>query len=239
MSSPSFRPLVVCVDDEPGVLASLRRSLRNEPYDVLTTDHPEDALEWAGTHNVSVVISDQRMPRMTGVELMAALRRRSPGTARILLTGYPDSALAVDRAGLQLECLILKPWDDLELRRRIRGILDARKRHAGSDPGRAIPSDAEPPATRIDCGGMASAEVLARIVRSCTRALSSGERPTIVLQNLGSLGDSLGRLLRGMTQLAEEAGTTITLYDDSGFVVTYLRAVGGGAPFEVRNRLPG
>jgi response regulator RpfG family c-di-GMP phosphodiesterase len=121
------RHCVVCVDDEPAILAALRRSLRQDPYDVLTTLSPEDALRWVGSREVSLVISDQRMPGMQGTELLEEVSRRSPSTARIILTAYPGETVATPGLRRRLECMISKPWDTAMLRRTIRQLLMERE----------------------------------------------------------------------------------------------------------------
>lgn len=121
------RHCVVCVDDEPAILAALRRALRAEPYDVLTTESPEAALRWISTRAVSLVITDQRMPGMQGTELLAEVSRYSPSTARIILTAYPGPAYATPGLRRTLECMISKPWDGGMLRRTIRQLLRERE----------------------------------------------------------------------------------------------------------------
>ncbi|GAA2582353.1 response regulator [Dactylosporangium fulvum] len=91
------RPRVLCVDDEPYVLDGLRRYLRAD-YDVLTATQPRDALELlgaAGEEPVAVVVSDMRMPQMTGVDVLERVREISPETTRVLLTGDADVQGAV------------------------------------------------------------------------------------------------------------------------------------------------
>ena len=121
------RPCVVCVDDEPAILAALRRALRQEPYDVLTTESPEDALRMVATRDVSLIITDQRMPRMQGSDLLVEVSRHSPSTARIILTAFPGSAFATPGLRRWLECMISKPWDSGMLRRTIRQLLRERQ----------------------------------------------------------------------------------------------------------------
>src|SRR6185436_917471 len=84
---------VVVVDDDPAVLRSLRRALRQEPYDVRTTSSGEEALEWIQHGDVSLVVLDQRMPGMCGTELAERVQRISPRTVRVMLTAYPGNAL--------------------------------------------------------------------------------------------------------------------------------------------------
>lgn len=120
------RHRVVCVDDEEAILSALRRALRSEPYEVLTTPDPERALRWVSTRAVSLIITDQRMPDMEGTELLAEVSRRSPTTARLILTAYPG--VIVSRPGVRgdTECMISKPWDSAMLRKTIRELLHDR-----------------------------------------------------------------------------------------------------------------
>ena len=126
MKPSTERHVVVCVDDEPAILSALRRSLRSEPYELLTTESPESALEWLDSRDVSLVITDQRMPGMVGTELLEEVLKRSPQTARILLTAYPGSTVAEPGVGDGTECLISKPWDSVMLRKTIRQLLGSR-----------------------------------------------------------------------------------------------------------------
>lgn len=121
------RHVVICVDDEPQILSSLRRLLRNEPYEVLTTDRPEEVLDWVGKRDVSLVISDQRMPEMLGTQLLEEVSRRSPVTARILLTGYPGSTVRIQGLKQGIELLLYKPWDDAIFKGTIRRLLHDRE----------------------------------------------------------------------------------------------------------------
>src|SRR5712675_2029481 len=89
----SSRPLrrVVCVDDEPLVRQALHRLLRKEPYEVFIAEGPAEALQYMQEYDVGLVVSDQRMPEMSGVEFLRNVRRVSPSTKGILLTAYPES----------------------------------------------------------------------------------------------------------------------------------------------------
>ncbi len=118
MERLSERPLVVLIDDEPDVLAALKRSLAREPYLVLTTTKPRSALRWVEALDVGAVVSDERMPDMSGTDFLARVSDRSPLTARILLTGFGGRGF---RSCAQ--CMIAKPWDDAMLRRALREFL--------------------------------------------------------------------------------------------------------------------
>ena len=80
--------VVLCVDDEAEVLAALRRCLRNEPYEVITVLGAREGLARLGQGRVDLVITDQKMPGMSGTDFLYEVRRRSPRTARAILTGY-------------------------------------------------------------------------------------------------------------------------------------------------------
>src|SRR5436190_4616316 len=86
----SHHPVVLCVDDERETLAALRRSLRNEPYEVITAQSAAEALEWFLELPVALVLTDQRMPDVGGTEFLREVRKRSPKTARAILTAYPS-----------------------------------------------------------------------------------------------------------------------------------------------------
>ncbi len=122
-TAPARRPrAVVLVDDEKEILASFRRLLRHEPYEIRTTTSPREALDWVERGEASLVISDQRMPDMLGTTLLEKVGLRSPDTARVLLTGYPDSTFLL-RDLPNRPLLLYKPWDGDALRATIREIL--------------------------------------------------------------------------------------------------------------------
>ncbi|MCP5151590.1 MAG: EAL domain-containing protein [Chromatiales bacterium] len=114
------RPVVLLVDDEPGILAALRRLLRRSPYTVLTAADGLQALEILGHSPVTVVVADYRMPRMNGAELLLEARRLAPDTVRILLTGDADLHVVSDALNKgAIFKFLLKPWDQEGLLRTI------------------------------------------------------------------------------------------------------------------------
>lgn len=119
---------VLCVDDEFNVLFSLRRLLNGEPYALLTTDNPLQALQYAEKVDVNLVIADQRMPKMTGTELIEPIRKRHPNTIFIILTAYPDDPGITNNIG-KINRLIRKPWDGFELRKTIIELLQEQGRN--------------------------------------------------------------------------------------------------------------
>ncbi len=109
------RPVVLLVDDEERILRSLGLLLRGR-YDVLATTDGAQALAWVAQRPVHVVVSDQRMPGMTGVDVLRGVRARSPATMRLLLTGYADLAAVEDSVNEgEIFRFLEKPWDAPQL----------------------------------------------------------------------------------------------------------------------------
>ena len=114
-SSSSKKPVVLLVDDEPDILQSLKRLLRHD-FTIFTAESGHQALEIMRKEKVHVVMTDQRMPQMTGSELLVAIQDAEPDPIRIVFTGYADlkSMVQAVNAG-QLFRYITKPWDPDEL----------------------------------------------------------------------------------------------------------------------------
>lgn len=110
------RPVVVCADDEEPVLRALARLLRDAPIDLRTTSEPDQALEWARSGDVALLIADDRMPGMRGTTLLLLAKAASPRTKRVLLTGHPDEDLVLTAGAAGLMDIIGKPWNDAALR---------------------------------------------------------------------------------------------------------------------------
>lgn len=121
---------VLVVDDEPDNLFVLEALLEDE-WDLLLAGSGAEALAMIETHGpVDLVISDQRMPGMTGVELLEAVAARHPETMRMVLTAYADVQPIVDAVNLgSVYRFLLKPWDPWEMRAAVSQSL-ARKAHS-------------------------------------------------------------------------------------------------------------
>jgi len=107
---------VLFVDDEARILSALQRSLRREGYRILTAQTPAAALRLLDEEPVDVVVSDQKMPGMSGLELLAEVVRRRPATRRLLITGWPEEIPQEQVEALGIVALLPKPWDEQELR---------------------------------------------------------------------------------------------------------------------------
>lgn len=109
-------PVLLLVDDEPNILSALRRLFRPHGYQILTAESGAEGLEILAQHTINLVISDMRMPEMDGVAFLKAVKERSPGTIRILLTGYADFNSTVDAINQgEIYRYISKPWVDTEI----------------------------------------------------------------------------------------------------------------------------
>ena len=107
---------VLFVDDEERVLNGLRALFRSD-YHVFTAENGAAALELVKRFSIPVVVSDQRMPGMTGVELLRQVRAIAPNTVRLLLTGYTDLAAIVGSINEgEVFRFVRKPWDNDEIR---------------------------------------------------------------------------------------------------------------------------
>ncbi len=113
---------VLFVDDEKNIVRALTRLFMDESFEVLTAVSGQEGLECLrGNDNVGLVVSDQRMPGMSGVEFLEQVREQAPEALRIVLTGYADvdAAMgAINRGGAFR--YITKPWDDEQLLKDIR-----------------------------------------------------------------------------------------------------------------------
>ena len=114
------KPVILAVDDEPAVLGAIVRDLRREyggRYRVLSSDTAAAALSTLETlaerrDPVAMVISDQRMPNLEGVEMLERAMPLAPGAKRVLLTAYADTQAAIDAINrVGLDYYFMKPWD--------------------------------------------------------------------------------------------------------------------------------
>jgi YesN/AraC family two-component response regulator len=114
MSETKKHPILL-VDDEPEILYSLKGLLRRE-FELYTAESGKEALEILKRHAIHVIMTDQRMPEMTGVQLMRRVKNEYPEAIRIVFTGYADIKAvieAINNGGLYR--YITKPWDPDEL----------------------------------------------------------------------------------------------------------------------------
>ncbi len=125
MSETLAPATLLFVDDEPGILSSLRRLFRPHGYRILVAESGALGLAELEKTPVDLVISDMRMPEMDGATFLKAVRQRWPDTVRILLTGYADvtSTVAAINDG-EIYRYVSKPWDDTEIVNTVREALE-------------------------------------------------------------------------------------------------------------------
>ncbi|NMG14738.1 EAL domain-containing protein [Aromatoleum bremense] len=112
---------LLLVDDEPNVMAALRRQLRTEGYRILIANSAREGLELLALNTVQVILCDQRMPEMTGTEFFFRVKQLHPDTVRIILSGYTELQSVTDAINQgAIYKFLTKPWDDEALRETVR-----------------------------------------------------------------------------------------------------------------------
>lgn len=119
MGKPT-RHTILIIDDEPDVIQSVRDLLRLD-YKVLGASRAAEGMRALAAHEVHVVMTDQRMPGMSGVELLHHIRGEHPDAIRLLFTGYADLRAVIDAINQgNVYRYLTKPWDPDELQTVIR-----------------------------------------------------------------------------------------------------------------------
>ncbi len=117
---------VLFVDDEEKILTSLKRGLLDEPYDTFFANSGKEALEFLQREDVHVIVTDMRMPEMTGLKLLRIVKKEYPHIVRMVLSGYTeiDNVLSAINKGEILR-FITKPWkSDEEFKTTIRQAIE-------------------------------------------------------------------------------------------------------------------
>jgi diguanylate cyclase (GGDEF)-like protein len=124
---------LLLLDDEENMLRSLVRLFRRDGYKVLTASSVREAFDLLASNTVQVIVSDQRMPDMSGTEFLAKVRELYPDTLRMVLSGYTDLATiteAINHGAIYR--FLTKPWNDEELRGHIQAAFRSHERKAES-----------------------------------------------------------------------------------------------------------
>ena len=116
------RTLLV-VDDEERILSALRRSLRREDYEVLTAETPAAALRIVEERPVDAILSDHKMPGMTGLQLLSRAAELQPKASLMLITGWTEEIPPETLEKIGVCALVTKPWDDAILKATLRRVL--------------------------------------------------------------------------------------------------------------------
>jgi FixJ family two-component response regulator len=111
---------LLLVDDEINILSSLKRLLRRDGYNILQANSGQEGLDLLSQNEVDVIVSDQRMPGMSGVEFLREVKKIYPDTVRIVLSGYTELQSVTDAINEgSIYKFLTKPWEDNLLREHI------------------------------------------------------------------------------------------------------------------------
>ncbi len=136
--SRDTRPTLLLVDDQPTVLSTLEATLRPGGYRIFTARSAQDAFHILALESVDVLICDDRMPEMSGTELLVRVKEIHPAVVRIMLTGYADTETitqAVNRGGVYK--FLTKPWEPATLQAEVEETfrhLQSARRHQTPGP---------------------------------------------------------------------------------------------------------
>ena len=123
MAPAAPTPVVYVVDDDTGVLGSLRFLLETDGFDVRTFRSAAALLNANVTGKADCFVIDYKMPAMSGIDLANRLRSRHAGTPIILITGYPDENIEEKAAAAGIRHVLLKPHLEESLASHIRGAI--------------------------------------------------------------------------------------------------------------------
>ncbi len=114
------KPTLLLLDDEENILRALARVLRRDGYRILSTTSVKEAFSLLAANEVQVIVSDQRMPEMSGTEFLSEVKAIHPETVRIVLSGYTDLKSVTDAINEgAIYKFLTKPWDDQQIREHI------------------------------------------------------------------------------------------------------------------------
>ena len=117
---------VLALDDEENILSSLERNFLREPYRIVTTTQISTAWDLMAREKIKVVISDQRMPGVSGVQFLKEVKEKYPEVIRILLTGHADMQAAEEAVNIgQVYRFLTKPWNGEDLKATVRKGIEA------------------------------------------------------------------------------------------------------------------
>lgn len=123
MCSSPAKPVVYVVDDDPGVLGSLRFLLETDGFDVKTFRNGAALLSAVASNGADCFVIDYKMPTMNGIDLANRLRNRDIAAPIILITGYPDDSIPAKAAVAGVQHVLLKPHLEDSLVAYIRGVI--------------------------------------------------------------------------------------------------------------------
>ena len=128
MKEVSSNNTILFVDDEQNILNSIKRTLMGSPYKIFTALSAKEGLEIMANEEISLVISDFRMPGMDGIQFLKIVKEKYPEVMRIILSGFLDKKTALSSLSFGLSMIYFtKPWDNKQLKNRLKHSLHIRK----------------------------------------------------------------------------------------------------------------
>jgi response regulator RpfG family c-di-GMP phosphodiesterase len=121
--SARARPTLLIVDDEEQILSALKRALRREDYEIVAAESAAAALRILDERPVDAILSDQKMPGISGVQLLAQAAKRRPDAVRMLITGWTEEIPVERLREVGIRAIVTKPWDDAKLKATLRQAL--------------------------------------------------------------------------------------------------------------------
>lgn len=229
--------MVVCIDDDPAVLRALQRILQKDSYDLRTTRDPDVALDQIHRTPVDVFIADERMPSISGTDLLKVVELRSPETRRVMISAFPDATGSARSDRSLIQHFIPKPWNDDLFRAIVRRMVTGRDRKpdgerlpanrnlrfAGDDFLREIPVVAE-------CLGRRIVDIVPAALKVFRKGRSAGRSVVALLESLPMLQEDPAALLADLELAASASGVDLILVDGSGLAARYRRLRGEVSP---------
>jgi EAL domain-containing protein (putative c-di-GMP-specific phosphodiesterase class I)/FixJ family two-component response regulator len=173
---------LLLVDDEEGIVASLKRLLRRDGYNIITARSATEGLQRLVETDVDVIISDHRMPGMTGIEFLRRSKELYPDSMRLMLSGYTELQSIIDAINEgAIYKFLLKPWDDQGLRGHV---ADAFRQKDMADENRRL-------SRRVQEANINYAELNGRLERAVAK---QREQSQLLEASAGSIRDVLDSL---------------------------------------------
>jgi diguanylate cyclase (GGDEF)-like protein len=192
---------VLLVDDEENILSALKRLLRRDGYQIVTATSAAEGLQRLAEYEVDVIVSDQRMPGMQGVEFLRRAKDLYPDTVRMVLSGYTELQSIIDAVNEgAIYRFLTKPWDDQHLRAHI---AEAVRHKDMADENRRLAREVE----------RANADLASLNLRLSQSVAQQKAQAALMAVNAGS-----------MREVVDELPAAVLCIDADGLVVFVNRA---------------
>jgi diguanylate cyclase (GGDEF)-like protein/PAS domain S-box-containing protein len=173
---------LLLVDDEQNIVSSLRRLFRRDGYDIVTANSGAEGLQRLAEVNIDVIVSDQRMPGMTGVEFLRRAKELYPDTVRMVLSGYTELQSITDAVNEgAIYKFLTKPWDDERLRAHV---AEAFRQKDLADENRRLAHEVHNANHELACVNQRLEELLARQREQTSLEESRAANARGVLENV-------------------------------------------------------